>query len=337
MLRKSLIFLLVLSMLVVSFAGCSQEASNNDNSAKFPTKKTIEIVAPANPGGGWDSTARALQKVIKDNDLAPGINVVVSNKPGGKGSIAWNMLREREDSHIVAMDSAYIYLNQLLGVEGAQKLDDVTPIATLTNEWIGVYVKANSEIQTINDIMDELKVDPAAFKVAIAPGKGNDDHLSILKTAKAAGVDIVEFDKNILATTTGELMPGLLGGFYDVVVVGAMEGLEFMKSGDLRMIAITADERVPGEFAHVPTLKEQGIDVVFPHWRGILAHPGMTKEEIAWWEDLIERAVATDDWKEILENNSWIPYYRNSEDTKKMWEEEFKVYDELVESVGLKK
>lgn len=336
--KKRLSLLLMLAIMVVmssqSFAFWGKKKKTNK---AFPTKKTLEIVAPANPGGGWDATARALKKVIDANDLAPEVNIIVTNKPGGKGSIAWNTLMKRKDSHIIAMDSAYIYLNQLLGVKGAQSLDDLTPIATLTNEWIGYFVKSDSPYQTIDQVMAQLKKDPGSLRIAIAPGKGNDDHMSIMKIAQAAGVDIVEFDKNIVATSTGELIPGVLGGFYDFVVTGAFEGLEFMKSGDLRCIAVSADERMKGDFAHVPTVKESGIDVVFPHWRGLLTHKDITAEEIAYWENLIEKAIATDDWQQILTNNSWTSYYRNSADTKAMWNEEFDVYKELTQAVGLAK
>lgn len=346
MFKRLLTIILVVSMMLLVFTGCQENSNENidenvsenvNESKTFPSKKTVELIAPANPGGGWDATARALQKVITENKLAPNVNVVVTNKPGGSGSVAWDMLIKRKDSHMVALDSSYIYLNELLGVEGAQHYTDLKPICTLTNEWIGFFVKSDSEIKTINDVMDKLKKDPSSIKVAVAPGKGNDDHLSILLTAKTAGVDLTEFDKNIMATTTGELIPGLLGGFYDLIVTGASDGIEFMKSGDVRCIAITADERLDGDFADVPTIKEQGIDVVFPHWRGILGHPDMTDEEVAWWEDLIEKAIATDDWKEVLENNNWEDYYENSEQTMKRWEEEYKIYESLVNEIDLNK
>jgi tripartite-type tricarboxylate transporter receptor subunit TctC len=126
-----------------------------------------------------------------------------------------------------------------------------------------------------------------------------------------------------------------MGGFYDACFTGALEGLEFVEAGKLKCLGITADERYEGKFSDIPTIKEQGIDVVFPHWRGILGPPDMTEEEIQWWEDLIEAAIATDDWKEILDNNEWVSYYRNSADTKAMWEEEIKLYEELVVESGL--
>lgn len=332
MYKKSLALVLGLSMVMAAFTGCQTKSTGT-----FPTEKTVELIAPASPGGGWDATARALQKVIKENDLAPGINVVVTNKPGGSGAVAWASLINKKNSHQVALDSSYIYTNELTGTEGAQKTSDLKPVATLTNEWIAIYVKADSKFQTINDVFDQLKKDPSSLKIAVAPGKGNDDHLSFMTAADSQGVDIKELDKNIMATTTGELLTGLIGGFYDVVPVGAQEGVEFLKNGDIRALAVTADTRMGGVFAEVPTLKESGIDVVFPHWRGLLAHPGMTDEEVAWWDDLIERAIATDDWKEVLANNNWLSYYRNSADTQKMWDEEFKSYDDITGKVGLKK
>lgn len=109
-------------MIATLFIGCqSQTTDKSANEEGFPTKKTVEIVAPVNSGG--------------------------------KGLTEWNMLIEREDSHIAAMDSAYIYLNDLLGVEGNQKYTDVKPIANLINEWIGIFVKSDSKLQNVNDVM----------------------------------------------------------------------------------------------------------------------------------------------------------------------------------------
>ncbi len=330
--KRIIILGLVLVMVLSLTVGCG----SSDEEAAFPTEQTVEIIAPASPGGGWDSTARALQKVIKENDLAPDVNVVVTNLPGGKGSVAWNGLIDEKNAHKVAMDSSYIYLNNMLGMEDAPTINDITPIATLTNEWIGVFVDIDSPYNSITELFEAAKEDPDAVQFVVAPGKGNDDHLATLTVAKEFGLDVAEFDKNIVATSTSEILTGIMGGFYDACFTGALEGLEFVEAGKVKCLGITANERYEGKFSDIPTIKEQGIDVVFPHWRGILGPPDMTQEEIQWWEDLIESAIATDDWKEILDNNEWVNYYRNSADTKAMWEEEIKLYEELVVESGLK-
>lgn len=333
--KRALSMALILIMSMALLAGCGQNNSTDSKATAFPTEKTVEIIAPASPGGGWDSTARALQKVIADNDLAGDVNVVVTNEPGGKGSVAWNGLIKGKNPHKVAMDSSYIYLNSMLGIDGAPTINDVTPIATLTNEWIGVFVSVDSPYDSITELFDAVKADPASVQFAVAPGKGNDDHLATLTAAKSYGIDVGEFDKNIVATDTSELLTGIIGGFYDATFTGALEGLEFVEAGELKCLGITSNERYEGKFSYIPTLQEQGIDVVFPHWRGILAGPDMTDEEIRWWNNLIEAAIATDDWKQILDNNEWVSYYRNSEDTKKMWEEEISLYETLVQEAGL--
>jgi len=332
--KKIIGFVATIIALMGVMTGCGEKTEKD---LSFPQKKTVEIIAPASPGGGWDSTARALQKVIKNNKLADGVNVVVTNQPGGSGSVAWNGLISGKDSHKVSMDSSYIYLNKMLGMEDAPTIHDVTPIATLTNEWIGVFVAKDSPYNSITELFEAVKSDPQSVQFVVAPGKGNDDHLATLTTAKAYGVDVAEFDKTIAATSTSEILTGIMGGFYDACFTGALEGLEFVKAGQMKCLGITADKRYEGEFSNIPTIKEQGVDVVFPHWRGILASPDMTAEEIAWWDDLISRAVATDEWKEILANNEWVDYYRNSAETKEMWEKEFPIYKELAETSGLKR
>ncbi|MBN2286243.1 MAG: tripartite tricarboxylate transporter substrate binding protein [Tissierellales bacterium] len=330
--KRTLSLVLVIIMAMSLFVGCAPKESNVK---AFPYEKTVEIIAPANPGGGWDSTARALQKVITENKLAGDVNVVVSNLPGGNGSVAWNGLINEKNPHKIAMDSSYIYLNRMLGMEDSPTINDVTPIATLTNEWIGVFVSIDSPYNSITELFDAVKADIESVQFAVAPGKGNDDHLATLTSAKAYGIDVAEFDKNIVATDTSELLTGIMGGFYDVCFTGALEGLEFVEAGNLKCLGITANERYTGKYDFIPTLQEQGLDVIFPHWRGLLAAPGMSEEEIKWWNDVIEAAIATDDWKEILENNEWVSYYRNSADTKAMWEEEIVLYESLVKASGL--
>lgn len=293
----------------------------------FPSK-TVEIVAPASPGGGWDSTARAFQKVVKDNNLAPGVNIIVTNKPGGKGSVGWNyLLGKKGDGHYVAMSSSLIYLNELTG-RSEQHYSDFTPVATLTNEWIATVVRADSEIATPQDLIALLKSSPQSVKIGIGVALGNDDHLSINAIAQAANVDPEKLKS--IVYKANELIPNLLGGFVDFVQSGFVEVSEFHKSGDLRIIAISGDERYPAPYDRIPTWKESGVDVVFPHWRGMLGPPEMPAESVAWWNDLVARVVAEDDWKTISANSGWGRFIKNSSETAELHQKEFELYKDLL-------
>lgn len=327
--KKYLSLVLVLIMAVSVFTGCSTQTSKEGS---FPSG-TVELIAPASPGGGWDSTARAIQKVISDNDLAPGVNIIVTNKPGGKGSVGWNHIKSKDgDGHFAAMNSSLIFLNELTG-RADQTYQQFTPLATFTNEWIATAVKSDSDIKTPEDLIAKLKNDPKSVRIGVAPGLGNDDHLSIVAIAKKAGVDPSEL--NFVVYKTSELVPGLLGGFVDIIQTGFGEVSEYYKAGDVNILATSGDVRYEGEFAKIPTWKESGIDVVFPHWRGLMGVPNMTEEQIKWWDDLLHKVVETEDWKKICKNNGWDRYYKNSSETLELYKKDYEVYKELIKELGL--
>lgn len=300
--------------------------------AEYP-EKNIEVIAPASPGGGWDMTARAVQKVIKDNDLAPQ-SLVVVNKPGGGGAVGWTYLKTKAgDPYYLAMDSSLILLNQLLG-RSELSYKDFTPIATMTTEWCAIVVKADSPFNDGAELMKALSEDPEALSVGVAPSLGNDDHLSFVLAAKKYGVEIKKL-RMVVYESGGDLLPALLGGHVDVLTCSVSEASEFAKAGDAKMLAVSSDQRLTGDLAEVPTWKELGVDMEFPHWRGIVGPPEMPAEAIAWWDETLTKMVQTENWKQVLTNNEWEDYYKNSEQTAALLEEQYQVYKELVELLGL--
>ncbi len=298
---------------------------------KFPAKN-LEFVAPASPGGGWDGTARAMQKVLTDQKLVDKpINVV--NKPGGSGEVGWQYLKTK-DAHTLAINSSLVLTNHLLG-HSELTYDQFTPLAILTTEWEAVAVATNSDIKSAQDLMAKLKADPSSVKIAIAPGLGNDDHLSFVQACKTFGVDVTKL-KFLVYNSGGDVATALLGNHVDAATLSVSEAAEQYKAGKFRILAVTSDKRIEG-LDDVPTWKESGVDMIFPHWRGVMGPPNMSKEEIAYWDDKIGKMVESDAWKQILKNNEWESYYKNSSETKKFLDEQNQMYKELVEQTGLVK
>lgn len=330
--KRLVIFLIAILLL----AACSSNSSSD--AAKGSEKKggdypsgNIEFVAPASPGGGWDLTARTVQKVLKDNGLVDN-NINVINKPGGGGEVGWNYLHTK-DSHYLAMNSSLLLTNNLLG-QSKLTFRDFTPIATLTTEWQAIAVTSDSPYESINDLMEQIKKDPKSVRIGVGPALGNDDHLSFVQVAKEAGIDPVDLNFIVFDGGGGEVVQNLVGKHVDAVTTSLSEVVEHHNAGNIKTLVISADERVE-ELPDVPTLKEEGIDIVFPHWRGIMGPPNMTEEEIAFWDEKLGEMVQTDQWKELLENNDWEDFYQNSADTKKFLEEQEELYRELVEESGL--
>ncbi|WP_181347210.1 tripartite tricarboxylate transporter substrate binding protein [Thalassobacillus sp. CUG 92003] len=326
--RKWIGFISVLSLLIM--AGCGGSSSGDgEGGAEFP-QEDIEFVAPASPGGGWDGTARAMQKIMSDEGIIEE-NINVVNKPGGSGEVGWQYL-SGQDAHHLAINSSLVITNNLLG-QSELTYEDFTPLGILTTEWISVAVPPESEFEKGKDVMEQLKEDPTSLKIGVAPGLGNNDHLSFVQAAKEFGVDIpkVEF---LIYESGGDVVSALLGGHVDVATMSVSEAKEQHNAGKFNMIAVSSEERIEG-LEGVPTWKEQGVDMVFPHWRGVMGPPDMTEEEIAYWDDKISEMVDSEAWQKVLENNEWQSFYKDSSESKAFLEEQTKNYDELLSESGL--
>ncbi|KZE38674.1 hypothetical protein AV656_07160 [Bhargavaea cecembensis] len=308
-------------------AGCGN--SNAEDGSDFPNKN-IEIVAPASPGGGWDLTARSVQKALQDNDLVTE-NINVQNKPGGGGEVGWKYL-EKKDAHTLAVNSSLVITNNLLGTSELTH-EQFTPLAILSTEWLSIAVAPDSPYSNIEELMNAIKEDPKSIKIGVGPALGNNDHLSLVQLAGEYGIDAK--DLNFLVYEGGgDVVTALLGGHVDFVTTSMSEVKEQHLAGKLKILGISAEEREE-DLEDVPTYQEQGVDMVFPHWRGIMGPPGMTEEEIAYWDEQLAAMAETELWQEIVENNDWESYYMNSEETSAFLKEQTAMYKGLVEDAGM--
>lgn len=160
-------------------------SSDEEGKTAWNPSKRIEYVAPATPGGGWDTTARAMKKVLSDQNLIKK-PITVSNKPGGSGEVGWKYLKQK-GPNTLAINSSLLITNNLLG-RSDLTYENFTPLAILATEWEAIAVPKDSDISSLEDLMKQLKSDPKSIKIGVAPGLGNDDHLSFLKAAKAYDV-----------------------------------------------------------------------------------------------------------------------------------------------------
>lgn len=325
-LKKLFVYFGLSTLLILG--ACSSEGTVSEQDA-FPNDN-IELVAPATPGGGWDATARAIQKILRDEGIVEE-NINVVNKPGGSGEVGWQYLKEK-DAHTVAIDSSLLITNNLLG-QSQLSYENFTPLAILTTEWISIAVPNDSPFKDATELMEKLKEDPTSIKIALAPGLGNNDHLSFVQAAKEYGVDVTKL--NILIYESGaEVVTALLGGHVDVATMSVSEGKEQHLAKKFKIIAVSSEERIEG-LEDVKTWKEQGVDMVFPHWRGILGSPDMTEEEIAYYDEAIGKMVETEAWAKLLNNNGWESFYKNSKDSSEFLKEQTVNYDNLLTDSGL--
>jgi len=323
--KKFVVFVALIAAMFMIVTACSSQSTGS-----FPNKN-IEFIAPASPGGGWDATARAMQKILSDEGLIKD-DIVVVNKPGGGGEVGWTYLKEK-DAHSLAINSSLVLTNNILG-KSKLTYEQFTPIAILATEWQAIAVAKDSEIKSASEMMKKLKENPKSLKIAVAPSLGNDDHLSFVQAAKTFGVDVTKLDF-LIYESGGDVVTALLGKHVDIATMSVSEAKEQYLAGKFRILAVSSDERLKG-LEDIPTWKDEGVDMVFPHWRGVMGPPNMTAEEIAYWDDKLSKMVNTDAWKKLLNNNEWDSFYKNSTETKQFLAEQNKMYDQIITESGLK-
>lgn len=303
------------------------------NAADWKPTKPIELIAPAGPGGGWDLLARSMQKALTEEKLVDQ-PVLVTNKPGGGGATGWNYLKSKSgQGEFLAMTSALILQNNLLG-KSELTYKDFYPLAMLMTEWEVVAVKADAPWKDGKEFFEAVKKDPANMHIGVGPALGNNDHIQFLSLAKQFGIDPKSVKFVVYPNTAAEQIPALLGGHIKAITISLGETLEQVKAGKIRLVGVTSPKRVEA-VANAPTWKEQGVDFVFPHWRGVIAAPGLSAEQKKFWDDTIAKMVKTETWKKAMKNLDWEELYQNSAEHTKFLEEKNTQTQDALKTVGL--
>ena len=291
--------------------------------------KSLHIMAPSSPGSGYDQLARAIQVVLQENKLTGPVEV--QNVAGGGGTVGLSQFITTRPRHPSAMVIGFALVGGVLTTKSAVTLDQTTPVARLMGEADAIVVPASSDIKTLADLIERLKADPT--KVSWAGGSiGGVDHVAAGLIAKTVGVDPKKINY-VVHAGGGEVLASTLGGHATVGISGYEEFRAQVDAGQLRALAVTGEERIPG--VNVPTLKEGGVDLAVMNWRGIMAHPKAKDEERAALEKAIAELVKTPQWKEALSKRGWIDTYLPAKEFGAFLTEEQKRVETALKEVGL--
>jgi putative tricarboxylic transport membrane protein len=298
-------------------------------------EQNVEISVGTAPGGGADRTARFIQRLIQEKKLMPQA-VLVTNKPGGGGTIAMRYLNTHPgNGHFLQMYSPNVLAGYITG-QVSVNYNEVTPIATLYSEHMLVAVRTDSPIKDGRDLIARLKADPKSLSMTVGIGLGNMNHIGAALPLRAGGVD-VKAVKAVVFNTIAESVTAVVGGHIDIVAATPSTVLSMVQSGRLRVLGITAPQRVPGLFANVPTWREQGIDSIASFWHGVIGPAGMTPAQIAYWEDMLAMLSTTDEWKVQMEQNYLTPQFLKSADTAKFLRAQFTELKSVLTDLGMAK
>jgi putative tricarboxylic transport membrane protein len=333
--RRRAAALVCVPLLALVASGCAKDGDNAGSAspAKYPTK-TLQLMAPAAPGGGWDSTARSLQKALTDSKLV-GKSVEVYNVPGAGGTLGLSQLvtKNRGDAHQL-MVTGLVMVGGVVTNKSPVKLSQVTPIATLTAEQEVIVVPANSKYTTLQQLMADAKTNPSSINWG-GGSAGGTDQILVGLLAKAAGADPKAM-KYLAYSGGGESKAALLSGDLTAAVSGASEYSDLVAAGKLRALAVSGPAGIDvGAGTPTPTIKESGYDVELMNWRGLVAPPGISAGERAAIIKLVDDLHASAQWKQTLTEQKWEDFYRSGDEAKSYFDSESTRITAVLTEIGL--
>lgn len=324
----------ILLVFALILGGCGGNTASNKaaNEKDFKPSKAIEVVAPAGAGGGWDTTARTISKIMGEEKLIEKMAVV--NKPGGGGASGWSYVhRKKGDNHTLFVTSPPILFVPLNG-QSQYGHNDFTPIASVIADYGAFVVHKDSPYQSMTDLVDALKKNPKKASIVGTSSPGSMDHMQFVSAVQKAGVDAKEL--KYITAQDGAGMSMLLGKKADVYSTGVGEAAEQARAGKVRVLAITAPERMKGDTVKdFPTLKEQGIDDEFTVWRGFMGPPGMSESAVKYYEEKIKEMMEKDSWKSIRDSYGWTDKFMGHQEFKDYLDAQYKEMEALLDDIGL--
>ena len=297
--------------------------------------KPVELVVPAPAGGSLDRPARLAQKIWQEAKLVD-VPVNVVNKSGGGQSVGYTYVHlAAKDPHRVLVVSGPLLSNHITGKNNLN-YTDFSLIAQLYTEYNVISVRADAPFKTAPDLVARLKQTPDSLTAAIGTTPGNNSHISIALPFKRSGVDIKRL-KTVAFPSAGESLTNVLGGHIDYSTGGLSVAAPHWKAGKLRILVVTAPKRLEGEYASIPTWKDYGIDAVVSNNRHIMGPPGLTPAQIAYWDGIFRKTIASPEWRKMVAQEQWVDEYFGSAEVRKHLDREYAETKEILVDLGMAK
>jgi putative tricarboxylic transport membrane protein len=311
----------VLGAAVLALAGGAMAADN------------LKILVPANPGGGWDQTGRALAQAMQSAGIVKTVRIENRGGAGGTIGIAQFVNSSKGDAEAL-MVGGLVMVGAIELNKSPVTLAQVTPIARLTAEYEVIVVPGGSKIQSLKDLLAAYKANPGAVSWG-GGSAGGVDHILVGLLAKEIGADSTKINY-VPYAGGGEAVAAILGGHVTAGVSGWGEFAPHIQSGKMRALAVSSATRL-ADAKNVPTIKELGVNVEVYNWRGVFGAPGITPAQRDALITQIRATVKSPAWQEALKRNDWSDVLMTGDQFKSYIDSEQKRVAQVLKDIGLAK
>lgn len=315
------------SMIAASIATLSSSAFASE-------LEKLHFLIPGGAGGGWDMTARGTGDALIKSDLVEQVSFQNLSGGGGGKAIAHLIETAKRQEDTLMVNSTPIVVRSLTGIF-PQSFRDLTPVAATIADYGAIVVAADSKFTSWEQVSAAFKDNPRSVKIAGGSARGSMDHLVVAAAFKGEGFDARKV-RYIAYDAGGKAMAALLSGETELLSTGLGEVLEMSKNGQVRVLAVTAPERLPAA-PNIPTLKEYGNETVFANWRGFFAAPGTSQEKLDEWNQTLSKMYKTEQWATVRDRNGWIDNYKADKDFYKFLEDQEQQMGDLMRELGFLK
>ena len=269
-----------------------------------PAASAAECIAPASPGGGWDFTCRSIGKIMYDIGVVDS-PIQVTNMSGAGGGVAYStVVNERnDDEELIIAASSATATRLAQNAYSGMTADQVRFLGAIGADPGVIVVAEDSPYRSLTEMLDAIKEDPSSVAFAGGSAVGGFDHLKVLMALQRVGFDDITKVRYIGVDSGADAITQTIGGFTQAMTGDISEVVGFLKSGDVRVLASFTEERLTGDFADIPTAREQGVDVVAVNWRGLYVPKDISDEAYDKWVDGLQKVADSEEWAAQKEAN----------------------------------
>lgn len=316
-------------------AGLTAGAHAQAPAPAWKPDRTVEIIVGTAPGAAPDRTARTIQRIWQVRGIFEGAANVV-NKPGGGNVVAWTYLNQYSgNGHYQMIGNLNVVISRAIGVSPFTH-SDFSWIAMLFDEYYALAVRGDSPVAGSAELVARLRKDPGSVTIGVSTSIGGGNHLSAALALLRAGVDVKRV-RFVAFKGSADSVTALLGGHIDAVSAAVSAVVPYVKSAQLKAVAVSSPKRLPGPLAPVPTWTEQGINMTMTNFRAVMAPRGTAAGPVAYWERRYAQLAETAEWKAELESNLWHPNFMGTAKTVAAVAAHAEDVDSLVATLGLRK
>ncbi len=320
-----------LALIMIGVASFFLVITQAEAQQAYPARP-VQLVPAGNPGSSADLCARTIEQTLTAEKMLDKPFVILNKGAGGGNVMTTYMVDKKGDAYVIGINTNRVVLNQLLGTI-QYGLKDVTPVVNLVCEYPVLAVRSDSKYKSAKDVLADMKKDPKSVAIGVT-SMVSSSTFSLWLALKEAKMDYTKAQV-VALPAGGEITAQLLGGHIPLISTSMSEIMSQVDAGKMRILVIASENRHP-RLKDVPTWKELGINVVFPHWRAIWGPPDMPKVSYDYWNKKFAELVKTQAWKDALVKYELEDSFQPGDAFKKQLDKDAIMYAEMIKSMNLK-